>query len=355
VDPSPVRSLPPPVLGRIAGFGSDQSYCGIERRDTQVVSNECSACGETINRTLVVSECMFGTGETFEYGVCGRCESLRLLTPPEDLTPYYPDTYYSFEQQVSPIVRIGKLLRARTAAYGLSGVSRWLGLGRPFPAWPLVLEDQGVTRSSRILDVGSGAGQSLEPLLDLGYRNLEGIDAYLPGSVVVRGVEIIAGNLEDVTDRYDVVMLNHSFEHVTDPAGMLHAVGQLVRSGGLIMVRMPVAGCAAWRQYGSDWVAIDAPRHLHVFSELGFRQFVTKYGMEVTDVVYDSDELQFWGSEQYRMGMALTDPHSWSRNKRHSPFSRRAIGRWRREAEELNQKADGDSAIYIVRPARLPE
>jgi SAM-dependent methyltransferase len=320
-----------------------------------VASSECIACGGTIDLSLAVRECMFGTGETFEYGVCGRCETLRLLTPPDDLAPYYPETYYSFAQQVPTIVRVGKLLRARAAACGLLRVSRWVGLGRPFPAWPLVLKNRGVTRSCRILDVGSGAGQSLEPLLDLGYRNLRGIDAYLPESTTFRGAEIVAGELEDVTDSFDVVMLNHSFEHVTDPAGMLHAVGQLVRSGGLIMVRMPVAGCAAWRQYGSDWVAIDAPRHLHVFSELGFRQFVTKYGMEVTDVVYDSDELQFWGSEQYRMGMALTDPHSWSRNKRHSPFSRRAIGRWRREAEELNQKADGDSAIYIVRPAMLPD
>jgi SAM-dependent methyltransferase len=318
-----------------------------------VASSECIACGGTIDLSLAVRECMFGTGETFEYGVCGRCETLRLLTPPDDLAPYYPETYYSFAQQVPTIVRVGKLLRARAAACGLLRVSRWVGLGRPFPAWPLVLKNRGVTRSCRILDVGSGAGQSLEPLLDLGYRNLRGIDAYLPESTTFRGAEIVAGELEDVTDSFDVVMLNHSFEHVREPARMLRSVSKVVRHDGLIMIRMPVAGCAAWRRYGSDWVALDAPRHLHVFSEAGFRQFATDHGMEVTEVIYDSDELQFWGSEQYRIGIPLADQRSWSQNRRLSPFDRRQIGRWRREAAALNQRDEGDSAIYILRPQVL--
>src|SRR5256885_2327700 len=70
---------------------------------------------------------------------------------------------------------------------------------------------------------------------------------------------------------WNMVMFNHSFEHLPEPVQVLRRVARLLSPDGVCVIRIPVAGSYAWRRYREDWVQLDAPRHLflHTTASLG--------------------------------------------------------------------------------------
>src|SRR6185436_10142585 len=113
-----------------------------------------------------------------------------------------------------------------------------------------------------ILDVGAGAGKLLLDLNFLGFRNLVGVDPFIEKDIYhPSGVKILKKELKEMDQEFDLVMFNHSFEHMPEPLAILRKAHQLVRPGHFLVVRIPLAGSFAWRKYGVDWMALDAPRH----------------------------------------------------------------------------------------------
>ena len=88
--------------------------------------------------------------------------------------------------------------------------------------------------------------------------------------------------VQDVPGTYDLVMFNHSFEHVEDPLPTLRHARNLLAPGATLLLRTPVAGCWAWRHYGTDWVSIDAPRHAFIPSIAGLRAAAGRRGSPST-------------------------------------------------------------------------
>jgi hypothetical protein len=72
-------------------------------------------------------------------------------------------------------------------------------------------------------------------------------------------------------------------------------------------------------------------------------------GFVMEDVVFDSDEFQFWASEQYTRDIPLRDPRSFAVDRNAGLFSEALIETYRRQAAELNRVRDGDSACFYLR------
>lgn len=293
---------------------------------------------------------MFGLRDRFLYGECASCGSLVLLDPPGDLGPYYPPDYYSLRPRPRPAraMRWAKRLRAEAAARGLERTARLIGRGAA-PQWSSWLRIAGLDRSARICDIGCGGGELLLQMRDEGFTQLVGADPFIERPLHHEAVEIRKATAEELSGSYDLVMLNHSFEHVPDPLGTLDAARRLLAPGGTLMLRAPIAGCWAWRHYGTDWVGLDPPRHLFVPSQDGLRIAAKRTGLAAYEVVYDSTEMQFWRSEQYRRDVPLFGPASHQVSPRSSGFSRRQMRAWSRRAKQLNRSMDGDTAAVFCR------
>src|ERR1035441_659421 len=55
----------------------------------------CSICANVAgNSTYTVAEMMYGSGELFDYFECAECKCLQIAAVPDDLSRYYPSTYY---------------------------------------------------------------------------------------------------------------------------------------------------------------------------------------------------------------------------------------------------------------------
>jgi SAM-dependent methyltransferase len=209
----------------------------------------------------------------------------------------------------------------------------------------------GVGFDSAIADVGCGSGSLLHLLRSDGFRNLTGLDPFVPVPVQLPGLRIVRSELSDVDETFDLVMAHHSLEHLPDPFRALCDMRAHLRPGGTLLVRIPIAGCWAWRHHGVDWVQLDAPRHLLIHSEESFRTLAVKAGLEITHSEYDSTPLQFWGSEQYRDGVPMYSPNSFARNPEASRFDAAAIRDFQARARRLNEERDGDQACFFLRRA----
>lgn len=313
---------------------------------------QCRFCtSERPGREIVAREMLFGYRDEFDYVECSRCGSLQIKEVPADLSKYYPQDYYSFSVQRDAVLKRWVKKRRFQAVYGEGGLLGRLVVGLwgkpPLASW---LKPTGAAFDDAILDVGSGSGDLLLQLHDVGFTNLIGVDPFLThDKTLVDGVCVLKRELREVDGRYDLIMFNHSLEHVPRPEEELRAAARLLETGKHVVVRLPLAGSYAWRTYGADWVQLDAPRHLCVPTEEGMRSLADRTGYEVDDVLYESRSFQFWGSEQYRRDIPHMDERSYRQHPKRSLFSVEDIRAFQRRAEELNQAGDGDEACFFLR------
>ena len=73
-----------------------------------------------------------------------------------------------------------------------------------------------------------------------------------------------------------------------------------------------------------------------------------KCGFEIKKIIFDSDEFQFWGSEQYIRNINLFDENSYGVNPDKSIFTKEQINLFAKEASELNENLDGDMACFYL-------
>jgi SAM-dependent methyltransferase len=205
----------------------------------------------------------------------------------------------------------------------------------------------GLRRGEKVLDIGSGGGQLILSIADLDVQAM-GVDPFIEETTVFHnGGKILKASLEQVTGIWDLLMFNHSLEHMYDPGAALREANRLSRRGSRLLIRTPVTGKVAWREYGIHWFQLDAPRHVVIFSERGLQRITEENGFRLFEVIYDSTASQFWASEQYRRGISLFHEKSYAVNPKKSSFSRQEIEKYGKRAATLNALHDGDQACFF--------
>ncbi len=293
---------------------------------------------------------MFGFRDVFTYFQCSVCGCLQIAEIPADMSKYYPSNYYSYsfnEKGQYWLKTKLKKIRDRFAVSGRGFTGRILY--KFFPDETLHLYS-AFYPNSRILDVGCGAGSLLLRLKNAGFRNMSGIDPFNSASTKYpNGLEIERKALIETDGKWDLITYHHSFEHIASPLEELIKVSELLSDNGLCVIRIPLADSYAWDHYKTDWVQIDAPRHFFLFSLKSFELLVNQSGLTINKIEYDSDEFQFWGSEQYEKDIPLTDEKSYYINPAGSVFNKKDIISFYNKVKDLNRQGTGDQAIFFVR------
>jgi 2-polyprenyl-3-methyl-5-hydroxy-6-metoxy-1,4-benzoquinol methylase len=317
-------------------------------------------CGKLLlGPRITAREMMFGVGEEFVYLECESCGSLQIQVAPASFSKYYPSCYYSFAPVDSLASMLGSVSyfigelnqRMRLDSTFIGGV---MSLPKAFLsrfADPLVHEHVrilGMTPSSRILDVGCANGMYLISLRLLGFRNLVGIDPYIAKPIEMPGLRLLKKELYELEDNFDFIVFNHSFEHIPSPERVLRQVHRILENDGKCMIRTPIVPSFAWNNYRAEWIQLDPPRHSFIVSRKGALELAKRCGFRVSCIRDDSNEMQFWGSEQYRRGIPFMSPQSHYVNPRKSIFNANQIHSFKERASELNARHLGDQAEIVM-------
>jgi len=287
----------------------------------------CNICGGATT-PIQVKEQMLGTGEYFWYYQCKECGHTHLDPLPEDLGKYYnTNEYYSFNDENS-FTRQSKKIRLNPA------LKAFLSFKNNIP------------KDSHILDYGCGAGHFVKELNELGYSNARGFDPFLPKDIYVGTQLYLTNNTKALgVPHWDIITLNHVFEHLADPIKELEQLKQLLRPGGKLLLRFPVIDSYAFKKYKTNWVQFDAPRHINLFTRKSIRLAVEKAGgFNIVKMYDDSFHFQFTGSELYLKNLSLQPQHN-NRKKRLLSFKTYLYHFW---AKKLNKQHQGDQIVIML-------
>jgi SAM-dependent methyltransferase len=271
------------------------------------------------------------------------------------MSRYYPDDYYSIRAEP----RLRRWLKDQRLSYVATGK----GLAGAIASHTLKREQKNalhffpedVPRSARVLEIGCGRGYLVEELFLRGYREVRGIDPFMPDRAT--RTEPFALERKSVVDlaaepaRFDLIYLSHSLEHVFDQHEAAAAVATLLSEGGSAVICIPWVNCDAWEIYGTDWVQLDAPRHFYLHSRKSLELLLARAGLRVQRLHCDSTALQFWGSEQYLKDIPLFAANSWEVDRGKSVFSKGQVDEWEARAQELNARERGDQVVVQVQKA----
>ncbi len=316
----------------------------------------CQICGNNQNNeTFKVREMYFGTREEFSYLKCFECGCLQIINPPEDLSKFYPENYFTYQQTVENKLK-SRLNRFRDKA--AMGDSNFIGnillkiFGEPTYIKRLKLINIGFR--DKILDVGCGKGILLFKMKQSGFGFVMGVDPFIKDTIYYKnGLKILKADLSDIKEKYDLIMFNHSLEHMKHPFEIMKQANKLLNDGKYLLIRIPVCDSYAFNQYRHNWCSLDAPRHLFLNTKKSMQLLADSLGFQIVKINYDSRSWQFWGSEQYSRDISLLQENSYYVNPKKSIFSTHDIERFERETVRLNEIGEGDQAEFYLRKTNL--
>jgi 2-polyprenyl-3-methyl-5-hydroxy-6-metoxy-1,4-benzoquinol methylase len=210
---------------------------------------------------------------TFRLVQCHNCGLVYQNPRPlaAEIGFYYPPEYDSFvcAPWSNPNV-IARLLHL----YGLK--KRW----RLVEHWTPPREGQRT-----ILDVGCATGVFLAAGDD-NWRKV-GVELTAEAAHQARtqfGLQVHQGSIDDISlpsGCFDVVTMWDVLEHVHHPVHTLQQVRTLLRSDGVLVVRVPNLDSWDARLWGRYWAGLDQPRHIFIPGEATLTRMLAQAGFTI--------------------------------------------------------------------------
>lgn len=301
---------------------------------------------------------MRGDGGPFRYVHCMDCGTTYQPVKLDDYGKYYPATYYSFQYREpqgfsAKLRQLKRTLRNKYYFFGTGVIGRMLAKARPRPINHISRHVQ-LRPEMAILEVGSGTGELLHEIADVGVRRILGIDPFLPHDIEFgNGAKVLKLSIAEFGqcfpgEEFDLIMFNHSLEHSPTPLEDLQRIARHLAPGGEILIRLPVADSAVSEQYGEHWWSLDAPRHIYLFSVRSMSMAAKKCGLRVKRVHFEGAIDDFLASEQHKAGIPLLDERSYVVTKNFDRFSEKQLRMFQAEIDSQNANGTAAQAGFVL-------
>lgn len=151
---------------------------------------------------------------------------------------------------------------------------------------------------ARLLDIGCGQGTFLAEMERAGW-NVHGIEPDPSAAAVARrsGIAVASEPLEESSlpvGSFDAVTMNHVIEHFHDPIAALRISRRLLKPGGILWITTPNLASRGHALFGRDWIGLDPPRHLVLFTRSSLARAVAVTGFKLEGFGSDYSAQSFY-------------------------------------------------------------
>jgi methionine biosynthesis protein MetW len=226
---------------------------------------------------------MHGVPGDFSLWKCS-CGLIFIQPQPDEreIVKYYPQDYRPYEDSDSRSFTDQWIEKLESINYDVN--PSWFLKSIFSPLRPLV-RGALIKPGARLLDVGCGAGSFLKKMEKYGME-VYGVDfsEIAVSKAKMSGLNVFQGSLEEAKfseEYFDVITLNHVFEHLHDPTNTLRELKRILKVEGTIIIGVPNINAIGYKIFGSNYVQIDTPRHLFLFSYKVLEAFVKKVGLKI--------------------------------------------------------------------------
>lgn len=310
---------------------------------------DCRICGNTDgNKDYYIKDYKYGAKNIFRYFQCEKCKCLQIAEIPGDMSAYYDSGYYSFEMPNKGITNKIRLLRDRILINGGGGI-----LEKIFPGQLIsfLAKNKFLSKNDKILDVGCGVGRLLFSLKENGFDKVLGIDPFLEDNIhYPNGLSILKKTIHELEDSgFNLIMLNHSFEHVSDPLETLESAERLLVPDGILLIRIPTVSSFAWNHHKEKWINSSAPEHFYLHSVESIRYLAEKFNLRLDRIIYDSTAHDIMPQYEFdKKNIILKDKRAFKASILNYLLNLPQIIRCQKIAEDLNAKNQGESCAFVL-------
>jgi 2-polyprenyl-3-methyl-5-hydroxy-6-metoxy-1,4-benzoquinol methylase len=263
--------------------------------------SRCPICkAENIIKKYSMKDYYCGIKGEFYLWECANCGGyfLNPMLDAHELTEYYPDNYYSYNNKAS---RRGdwKSLILRYNPLNIwnaiwDRINKGNALGRPSFS----------SRRGILLDIGCGDGAYLKHIRNLNSKiELYGCDPFGRENDIdlLKKKSIVYMNKGLCDCHYpkkyfDYVCLNHVFEHLPNPVDILKEIETILNENGQLIMGIPNTNSLARLLFQKYWAGFDAPRHLIDYNCKNMEQLLNLIDMKIVKIRYVSSAYYFYES-----------------------------------------------------------
>lgn len=258
----------------------------------------CGSPGRELLYTGLTDRVFFCAPGKWDLYRCLDCESAFLdPRPTQNSIGKAYSAYFTHEQDevarnflnILNIIKIKVKNGYLNVVHGTNFSPAWVSAGRLLKMIPLPykIATERILRflpkvRGVLVDIGCGNGNIICIAKELGWETW-GIDPDPKAVEVAKstGAKVFQSNLPDTglpSDYFDVVILNHVIEHLHDPIASLKEIYRILKPGGMIWVATPNLKSEGLRRFHSNWLHLDSPRHLVLFTPESLKLSCIKAG-----------------------------------------------------------------------------
>ena len=239
------------------------------------------------------------TDAHFDYYQCKECGLVFMHPLPKNMRPYYEGGYQTIPNNLSELREIAAKERYRMK--------------------PILKHKSG----GKLLEIGPWMGIFACNAKDAGF-DVAAIEIdptcvdFLNNVVGVRTIQSSnpAETLAAMDEKFDVITLWHSLEHIPTPWLVVQRAAERLAPGGILLIAIPNIESYEFSLLRRSWVHLDCPRHLYFYPIQSLLKLCSDNGLASLEVT-TSDELSDTLS---REGW-----HKWAASKIHIRYVRGAV------------------------------
>ena len=200
----------------------------------------------------------------------------------------------------------------------------------------------------KLLDVGCGDGQFLRLMRRAGWI-VDGVDfdrKAIENAKIKYGLELHHGDLASVrfpASTFDAITMSHVIEHVPDPLALLKECRRILKPGGRLIAATPNVNSLGHHHFGSCWLGLDPPRHLHLFSPITLTQLGVQAGFHRADTWATAANAQFFAEGS--LSIARTGRHRFGARMTPGLVVRSLLFQFRAMIAHLARRDSGEECV----------